>query len=458
MINPKIFKAYDIRGIYPNELNEETAAILGKSFYTFFTQKLNKKDLKIVLGGDMRLSTPAIIAQFKQSLVESGAEVIDIGTVSTPTVYFTVKQYGFDAGIQVSASHNPKDYNGIKAVLNTGSALVKIGKNTGLSEIQNIAQAGNFEKNLESGKIIKKEGVLEDEIKNAFEVIKPGNIKNLTIVADPANAMGAPFLDLLFSKLPCRLIKMNFELDGTFPAHQADPLQFETLKELQKRVIEEKADLGIAPDGDGDRIFFIDEKGQIVPAAITTSIIIRELLKKYPGEKMGFDIRYIWSPIKAATDNGGIPVITQVGHALITETMHKENLFYAGESSGHNYWRFAGGAESTIAVVLMILDTLSRENKSMSEIVSEVSASSESGEINFKLNNREEAVTKTEVLKDKFKDGKVNLIDGLSIEYPDWRFNLRSSNTEPLLRLNIESKNLGITEEKVKELSELISK
>lgn len=456
MINPKIFKAYDIRGIYPTELDEKAAYTIAKAFYTFFSKRLAKKNLTVVVGGDMRLSTPALLETVKKALAESGAEIIDVGLVSTPTVYFAVRHYGYDAGIQVSASHNPKEYNGLKSVLNTPEGLVKIGLNTGMDEVKKIADSGQLIEALaKAGNITKKE-VLEDEVANAFEVIKPGQIKPLTVVADAANAMGATYLDALFAKLPCKLIRMNFELDGTFPVHQADPLQFDTLKDLQKRVIDEKADLGIAPDGDGDRVFFIDEKGEIIPASITTAIIVREILKKYPGEKVGFDTRYIWSPLKAAKDNGGVPVITRVGHALITEIMHKENLFYAGESSGHNYWRFAGGAESSIAVVLTILDTLSRENKTISEIVSETRASYESGEVNFELHSTDEARKKIELFKDIFKDGKISLIDGLSVEYDDWRFNLRASNTEPLLRLNVESKKKELTEEKKNELSKLI--
>jgi phosphomannomutase len=458
VINPKIFKAYDIRGIYPTEIDEAVIYAITRAFYAYFSQQLGKKNLQVVVGGDMRLSTPVLSEQVKKALVDSGAEVIDIGLVSTPTFYFAVRHYNYDAGIQISASHNPKDYNGLKSVINTPEGLVKIGKNTGMAEVQKLANEGNFETPASGrGKITKKENVLAEDVANAIDVIKPGEIKPLTVVADAANAMGATYLDALFEKLPCKLIRMNFELDGTFPAHQADPLQFETLKDLQKRVVDEKADLGIAPDGDGDRVFFIDERGGVVPAAITTAIIIRELLKKYPGEKMGFDTRYIWSPLKATKDNGGVAVITQVGHALITETMHKENLFYAGESSGHNYWRFAGGAESSIAVVITLLDTLSKENKKMSEIVKEISASYESGEVNFKLDNSEEARKKLELFKEIFKDGKISTIDGLSVDYPDWRFNLRVSNTEPLIRLNIESKTKELTEEKKSELSKLIT-
>ncbi|MBU4098050.1 phosphomannomutase/phosphoglucomutase [Patescibacteria group bacterium] len=457
MIDPKIFKAYDIRGIYPTEINEAAIYIIAKAFYTLFCRRLKKNNLTVVVGGDMRLSTPSLSEQVKKALVDCGVEIIDIGLVSTPTFYFAIRHYNYDCGIQISASHNPKEYNGIKAVMNTPEGLVKIGKNTGMDEIKEIVASGVFGLPSGKGKITQKAGVLEDDVTNAFEIIKPGKIKPLTIVADPANAMGSTFLNALFARLPCKLIRMNFELDGTFPSHQADPLQFDTLKDLQKRVIEEKADLGIAPDGDGDRIFFIDEKGEIIPASITTAIIIRELLKKYPGIKVGFDTRYIWSPLKAAKENDGIPVITKIGHALITETMHKENLFYAGESSGHNYWKFAGGAESSIAAILTILDTLSTENRTMSQIVEDTRGSYESGEVNFKLNTVEETTKKIELFKEKFKDGKISLLDGLSVDYDDWRFNLRASNTEPLLRLNVESKNIELTEKKKIELSNMLA-
>jgi phosphomannomutase len=455
VINPKIFKAYDIRGIYPSELDENAVYAIAKGFYKFFSNKLAKKNLTVVLGGDMRLSTPSLSDSVRKALVECGAEVIELGVVSTPTIYFAVRHYNYDAGIQISASHNPKEYNGIKAALNTPQGLIKIGKNTGLTEVHQFADEGNFE-SAKGGKITKKDNVMAEEITNVFDIIKPGEIKPLKVVADAANAVGALYLDALFGKLPCKLIRMNFNLDGNFPAHQADPLQFETLVDLQKKVVEEKADLGIAPDGDGDRVFFIDEKGEIVPASITTALIIREVLQKYPGEKVGFDIRYIWSPLKAANDMGGIPFITQVGHALITETMNKESLFYAGESSGHNYWKFAGGAESSIAVVLTLLDTLSRENKPMSEIVKEVRASYESGEINFHLENTDQAKSKLLLFEDIFKDAKLSKIDGLSAEYEDWRFNVRASNTEPLLRLNVESKSKELTDIKRAELSKLI--
>ncbi|MGH7245588.1 MAG: phosphomannomutase/phosphoglucomutase, partial [Candidatus Levyibacteriota bacterium] len=307
-INPAIFKAYDIRGTYPDQLNEENIVVIAKAIYTFFKQKIQKETLTIALGGDMRTSTPSLQKVVKQALVAMGAHVVDVGLVSTPTFYFSVFHYGYDAGIQISASHNPKEYNGMKFVRNTPDGLIKIGKTTGMEDVKNLALAGKFEESTQKGTVETKEHVVDDEVTNAFDIIKPDAISPLTIVADAANAMGAVYLDALFQKLPCKLVKMNFNLDGTFPAHQPDPLQKSTLVDLQKKVLEEKADIGIAPDGDGDRIFFIDEKGDVIPASVITALVITELLKKYTHEKMVFDVRYTWTPTKATVDGGGTPV------------------------------------------------------------------------------------------------------------------------------------------------------
>lgn len=455
-INPKIFKAYDIRGVYPIDINEEIIYKIAKGIYTFFAKDLSKTDLKLVVGGDMRVSTPGLIEQVKKALLDCGVEIIDVGLVSTPTFYYAVSHHGYDGGIQVSASHNPKEYNGLKFTKNTPNGLIKIGKTTGMEDVKDISLSGQFTQSGKQGTITKKEGVLEEEVKSAFEIIKPDGIKKLKVVADAANAMGSLYLNELFKNLPCELVKMNFDLDGTFPVHQPDPLQFENLVDLQKKVIEEKADLGIAPDGDGDRVFFIDEKGNVIPASVTTALIISELLKKYPNEKMVFDVRYTWTPQKATTQGGGTAVITNVGHALITETMHKTNALFAGESSGHYFFRQTGFAESPIPVILTILDVMSRESKPISEILNPLRASVESGEINFKLDNPDLVKSKIETLKNKYSDGQISMLDGLSVEFPEWRFNLRSSNTEPLLRLNLEAKTKGLMEEKKNELVGLI--
>ncbi len=249
---------------------------------------------------------------------------------------------------------------------------------------------------------------------------------------------------------------MNFELDGTFPVHQPDPLDFKNLIDLQKKVKEEKADLGIAPDGDGDRIFFIDEEGKVIPATLITSLVAREILKRSPGQKIIVDIRYTQNVINAVDKFKGKHVISTVGHALITELVNKEKAEFAGESSGHFYFKEIGGAESSIRVILYVFDVLTRENKPISEIVSELHTSIESGEFNFILKDGTDAKRLLKNISDSYFSGTISWLDGVSVDYPDWRFNIRTSNTEPLLRLNVEGKSEGLVSEKVKELKEKI--
>jgi len=449
-IDPAIFKAYDIRGIYPNQLNEETIYKISKGIFTFFVKKLNlSRPPRLVLSYDGRLSTPSLVKEVRRALLESGAEIIEIGLSSTPTFYFAVTHYNYDGGLQISASHNPKNYNGIKFALNTSSGITKIGKDTGISEVRAITIGDNFVSLKKEGTISQRTDVLENQIKNAFEMVENPKIGNLKIVADPANAVGALYLKSLFEKLPGELIEMNFKIDGNFPAHQPDPLQFDKLKDLQKRILEEKADLGVAPDGDGDRIFFINEKGEVIQASLITALVAKELLKAHPGEKIVVDVRNTLTVEAAVKKFGGTPVLTRVGHALITETMKNENAIFAGENSGHYFFRQTGFAEDPLPVILTILSVLTRESKPISEVLKPLAVGFESGEINFKTNNGEKI--KQETLK-KYREGKVSLLDGVSIDYPNWRFNIRSSNTEPLLRLNIESVEKGVLEQKKKEL------
>lgn len=453
-INPKIFKGYDIRGIYPTELNEEVIYKITKAIFTFFIKKLGKqKSPKVVLSYDGRLSSPSLLNEARKALIEQGADVIDIGLSGTPTFYFAVHTYGYDAGLQVSASHNPREYNGIKFTLNTPEGLLKVGKKTGLLEVKENSFAENFVSLDGHGSAVEKEGVLDDQIKNAFEMAKNPKIDRFKVVADAANAVGALYLEALFKKLPCELIRLNFEVDGNFPAHQPDPLQFDTLDDLRNRVVEEKADLGIAPDGDGDRVFFIDEKGMVIPASLITSLLAKEILKEHPGEKIVFDVRNSMNIEHTVKEAGGKPVITNVGHAIITETMKREKASFAGENSGHYFFEENGYGENPIPVILTILSVMTREEKPISEILRPLSVSFESGEINFKTENADEIMT---VAKERYSDGKIFLLDGLSVDFEDWRFNLRSSNTESLMRLNVEGLSKKLMEEKRDELVELI--
>lgn len=448
-INPGIFKSYDIRAIYPDQINETNIAEIIKAIYKFFTTKIDKENFTVALARDMRISSPAFYKIAIKTLMSLGGNVIDMGLMSTPTFYFAVFNYKYDCGIQITASHNPKEYNGAKFVMYSANGLIKIGKQTGMEEIKNYAISGVDLPTDKKGTITVKTHVLEDEVENAAKILGNPQIKKFKIVADPANAMGGTYIDAFVKKYPTDLVRMNFELDGTFPVHQPDPFQPKNLVDLQKRVLEEKADLGLAPDGDGDRLFFIDEKGQAVPPTVITALVARELLKEYPGSTVLFDIRYILTPKKIIEENGGKYGITKVGHAFITEQMEKTGAIFAGESSAHYYFKATGNAESQVTIMLVVLKVLGELGKRFSEAVKDLQKSFESGEINFKVYNANDII---EGAKKKYGDGKLDTLDGAAIDYPNWRFSLRTSNTEPLLRLNVESYDKKTMEEKRDEL------
>ena len=451
-----IFKSYDIRGIYPDELNEKNIVRIVTAIYKFLQQRLHGKlQLKIAIGRDMRLSSPALFEAASKTLVGFGVQVIDLGLVSTPSFYFAVFKNKFDGGIQISASHNPKEYNGLKLVMASAKGILKIGKPTGMEEIKKMAVEGVAVESFEEGRITRLENILTDEVENALKVAGYPKIGHFKVVADSANAMGATYIDALFKTIPGNLIRMNFDLDGTFPVHQPDPLQFETLKDLQRKVVKEKADLGLAPDGDGDRIFFIDEKGRIVSSSQIIALVVRELLTIHRGAKILVDLKYIFTPKKSIEEFGGELVVTKTGHAFITEAMHKNSGLFAGEASGHYYFGETGGADAPLPVIIFILAVMTRTGKKLSQLAEEVKVSHESGEINFKVTNAMEIMEK---MKEVYSDGHLSELDGIAINYPDWRFSLRTSNTEPLLRLNIETHKHKDVEEKKKEIVEIIEK
>ncbi len=455
-INPGIFKAYDIRGIYPTDVNEENFSVIIKAIYTFFTEDIKKKNLRVALGRDMRISSPSLFKIAQETLLAMGANVVDVGLVSTPTFYFSILKYNVDCGIQISASHNPPQWNGVKFAKKVGNNLVKIARNTGMARVKELVESESFVQSSTKGTYEVVNDVLKEEVDYAFDHVKPQPIKRLKVVADPANAMGITYLEELFKRIPCELVKMNFTLDGTFPVHQPDPLDFKNLIDLEKRVIEEKADLGIAPDGDGDRIFFINEKGKVIQASLISALIATELLKTHQGDKVGVDVRYTRNICNAVKKAGGIPVVAHVGHSLITELMNKENVLFTGESSGHYYYRDTGNAESSVITILMILSVMSRENKPISKIVSQYLTSIESGESNYILPNTIKAKDLLESIASEFKDGQVSWLDGLAVDFTNWRFSIRTSNTEPLLRLNVEADNQTLTKEKNELLKEKI--
>ena len=445
-----IFKSYDIRGIYPDQINEENVVVSTRAIYAFFLKQFparsashsdaggpEKDQLTVVVGRDMRASSPALFKAVTETLVELGAHVIDPGLVSTPTFYFAVFSGGYDTGIQITASHNPKQYNGLKIVVNPkNGGLIKVGKPTGMEDIKALAVGGEkFEAGSGIGKITKIDGVGEREVENALKIMGNPKLNSYKVVADAANAMGALYIEKLYQHIPGELVKLYFELDGDFPNHAADPLDSKNNEDVEKKVVEEGADLGLALDGDGDRIFFIDEKGSVVSPSKITAIVARELLREHKGEKILFDIRYIMTPKRVVEEEGGVTEITKVGHAFITEMMNKGGGIFAGESSAHYFFRDTGNAEGPLLVLLHVLNAMTKSGKKLSELAEEVKRSRESGEMNFRVKNAKEIIAK---LKELHADGEISEIDGVAVQYPDWRFSIRSSNTEPLLRLNVE--------------------
>ncbi len=453
-INPEIFKAYDIRGIYGQDYDNELGYLLGLAYV-----ELRKKDsdystdkqLQIVVGCDMRLSSPALKENLIRGLTTAGAKVIDIGMVSTPTFYFAVGKYNYDGGLIVSASHNPKEWNGFKIVRDKGKA---VSQETGIEFLKEKVLENRFIPAETPGEVIIKENILDEEIEHALKYVDLSKIKPFKIVADAANSMGAPYLEKLFFKAPGRLIGLNFELDGNFPAHEADPIKEENLVQLKNSVIAQQAHLGIATDGDGDRVFFIDNQGNLINPALIRGLLAKIFLRDKPGAKIGYDVR----PGKITTDlieeNGGQAVMTRVGHSLIKDQMLKEDIYFAGESSGHFFLQTDIGCfEYPTIMILKLLEEFSTLKESVAEYVSQYNKYSISGEINRDVEDKEAVIKRIE---EKYKDGKIHKLDGISVEYDNFWFNVRGSNTENKIRLNLEAVSKEVMEEKRDEVLELI--
>lgn len=463
--NTSIFKAYDIRGVYGKDLDEETAYRLGLAYIKLrlkdlkntknpnSTQKNQGKNLKIVISSDVRLSSPSLKKHLVRGLLDGGADVIDIGINSTPTLYFAVAKYKYDGGIMVSASHNPKEWNGFKM---TRERAIPISGKTGIEFLKKEIIKNKLKPAEKRGTLIKKKNVLQDQIKYDLKHGSPKKIKPLTIVADPANAVGGLLISELFKHLPCKLKKINFKLDGSFPSHEADPIKDENLNQLKKEVLKQKADLGITTDGDGDRIFFIDNEGKLVDQSIIRGLLSKLFLKKKPGSKIGFDVR----PGKITEDlilkNGGKPVKTRVGHSLIKEQMLKENIYFSGESSGHFFLNMDIGCfEVPNIVILKLLEEFSKHTTPVSEQVKKYKKYFHSGEINREVKNKDKIF---KLLEKKFEKGKKNKLDGLTISFPNFWFNVRASNTENKMRLNLEAVNKETMEKMKSKILKIIEK
>lgn len=460
-LHPSIFKAYDIRGVYPTQVDEEGAYAIGRAYATLMLQENDGQSLSVAVGSDARLSSPSLKAMLIKGLTESGLNVLDIGLVSTPTFYYAVAANNYQGGIQVSASHNPKEYNGFKIVRR---GAIAIGLDTGLGSLREIIEKNAYAPLVseeKKGSITAVPSIVEEQVKEqGSELLRKRPIAIKKIVVDTANGMGVLELKALFAHLlNTQVVWMNEELDGSFPAHPADPMTEANTLDLRKRIIAEKADLGIATDGDGDRVFFFDEKGESIPQEILRGVIAKIVLHDNPGAKIVYDIRPGKITTDLITEGGGIPVLAPVGHTLIKALMLTEHAPYGGESSGHHFFKFDYGTfEAPVVLILHLLQFVSSIAQPVSEYIKPYRRYHNTGEINTKLENREAGLRVIEKLKATYADGVQNELDGLLVTYPHYAFIVRLSNTEPLIRLIVEADEEEVMETKKEELLALITK
>lgn len=425
-VNPAIFKAYDIRGIYPTELNEEIAYLIGRAFVTFLGAET------VIVGRDMRTSGPVLFDAVTRGIMDQGADVVDIGMVSTDQYYFACTQLGFP-GMMVTASHNPKQYNGFKMVRRMPYLL---SGDEGIQDLRRLVESEAFPTPTRRGQ--RREYDFKAQfVQKVLSLIDVEAIKPLKVIVDTGNGMVGPILQEVYSHLPIQLTGMYLDPDGTLPNHGLDPLMPENRAELQQRVKDEGADIGFAFDGDGDRFFAIDDRGEFISGDFLTAILGRYLLEKEPGAKIIYDVRASWAVPDEVRAAGGIPLIERVGHAFIKRRMANEDAIFAGEVSGHYYFKAFAFADSGIIPSLYLLEMLSKRGVKMSELLSRLeSRYFISGEINSRVSD---VAAKLNEIAERYSDGKIERIDGISVSYDTWHFNVRGSNTEPLIRLNLES-------------------
>ena len=441
-----IFKSYDIRGKYPAEIDELTARKIGTAIAQFFKEK-NPKSKNIVVGRDMRTSSKSLANALIEGLCEAGLDVTNIGVVSTEMTYFAVGYYQYDGSVMVTASHNPAEYNGFKICR---EQAIPISFETGIDRIAKLTKQYYPPRIEQLGKVVVRD-VFNDYKKHVLKFA--GNLRHLRVVIDAGNGMAGKIIPIVCEELPIEIIPLYFELDGSFPNHDPNPLKAENIIDLQNKVRETKAQIGVAFDGDADRCVFVDEMGRSIGCDIITALIAKQFLEREKGATILYDIRSSWvvpEEIKAA---GGIPHRERVGHAYMRATLRKERAAFGGELSGHYYFRDNYYSDSGMIAFLMVLNILSNKRVPFSNIVSPLKRYYSTGEINFEVEDKD---AKIEGITKEFSNGKIDYLDGVTVEYKDWWFNVRKSNTEPLLRLNVEGKTQEIMERGKKLLINII--
>ncbi len=444
-INPHIFGAYDVRGIYPSELNEEVAYLFGRAFVLYL------KPLQVAVGRDMRLSSPALAEALIRGITDQGADAIDLGLTTTDELYFAVGKFNYPAGVMITASHNPKQYNGFKTCREEAIALSSA---SGLNDIRDLVLKNEFPKPEAPGRIIRRD-VTEDYIDHALSFIDVSKIKPLKIAADAGNGMAGMILPRVFKRLPGQLIPLYFDLDGNFPNHPASPIEPQNMVDLQRAVRDNHADLGVAFDGDADRMFIVDEHCNLIGGDMVTALVSKNLLKKHPGATILYNLICSRSTPETIARAGGKAVRTRVGHSFIKAQMREENAIFGGEHSGHFYFRDNWYADSGLIAFLIVLELICEEGQPVSELLKPIDTRFRSGEINSEVKDIPGKLKQIETHYQN-QGAEIDYLDGITVQFKDWWFNVRPSQTEPLLRLNLEGDTKALMEAKRDEALTLI--
>ena len=452
-MDPTIFKDYDIRGVYPDQLNEDAAWKIGNATATFLRSMLRGYDRglsnrqSLCVGHDMRLHSKSLVEALIRGMNAAGASVIDVGMIDTPQMYFAINHLGTCGGVQVTASHNPAQYNGFKI---SGLEAKPVGADTGLKEIKHIATALLHTRGATDG-TVEKCDLTKAYKEHVLKFLDP-KVKPLKIVIDASNGMAGKVVPLIFDDIGVEITKLNFEHKGVFK-HDPNPLVESNLSQLKSTVKKRKADVGICFDGDADRLIMVDENGDTISCDLLTALMVPYFLKKAPGSAVVYDLRSSWVVREEILKAGGIARRERVGHAFMKKTLRIARAIFGGELSGHFYYRDNFFADSGMITLVHMINIISSTDKPVSELIKPLRRYHASGEINFVVDDKEEV---TKELRRRFSQGEIDDLDGITVQFKDWWFNCRGSNTEPLLRLNLEAKTKELLEKQLKEIEGIL--
>lgn len=439
-LDPRIFKAYDIRGIYPDQLTADVAERVGRAFVAYLGAT------EIAVGHDMRISSPELAAAFIDGARRQGAHVVDYGLVGTDMLYYGVARDGLDGGAEITASHNPKQYNGLKLVRRQAQPL---SSDAGISDIRDMLVGDRIPPPAATPGHVRETEILDGYIEHVLSFIDPAAVDPHTLVLDAGSGIAGIVAPRLFDRLPCRTTRLCFEVDGTFPNHEANPLLESNRRDIVDRVIADRVDAGIAWDGDADRCFFIDGDGRFVPGDFVTALLAEAFLRKHPGATVLYDVRASHAVKDVVTAHGGTALMNRVGHAFFKTRMRAENALFGGEVTGHYYFRDNFYADNGFIPALLLLELMSTRRQTLSELLAPLRRTYFiSGELNTEMADMDAVADTIDRLAARYSDGGLHRMDGVSVDYDDWHFNVRRSNTEPLIRLNLEATSQPLMEEK----------